>query len=276
MLMGVIHKPHIEMYRSQSTLFATPAFRGLMTRNRYCLILKFLHFSNNDCKSSEDYDRLFKIRDVYDLITSIFSTAYIPGREVCIDEGMVRWFGRGFHTYLPSKRAKYGTKAYKLREDSGYTYHFQLYTGQSSNLQCLVFDMMEGLLNEGRDLYMDNYYNSPNLVKMLYDQQTHVVGTLRMNRQGVPKELTKLKLKSGEVRYRTADPITILVWHDKRYVNVITTLHDASTQVVPGKTHRTTGEPLCKPTAVLDNNKHMGSLTSQTRWFSSVVQCAKL
>jgi len=56
-------------------------------------------------KSSEDYDRLFKIRDFYDLITSIFSTAYIPGREVCIDEGMVRWFGRGFRTYLPSKRS---------------------------------------------------------------------------------------------------------------------------------------------------------------------------
>jgi len=48
---------------------------------------------------------------------------------------------------------------------------------------------------------MDNDYNSPNLAKMLYDQQTHVVGTLQMNRQGVPKELTKLKLKSGEVGY---------------------------------------------------------------------------
>jgi len=48
MLMGVVHNPNIEMYRSQSTLFATPAFRGLMTRNRYCLILKFLRFSNSD------------------------------------------------------------------------------------------------------------------------------------------------------------------------------------------------------------------------------------
>jgi len=96
-------------------------------------------------KSREDYDRLFKICDVYDLITSIFSTAYIPGR----DKGMVRWFGCGFRTYLPRKRAKYGKTAYKLCDDSGYTYRFQLYTGQSSNLQCLLLDITEGLLNDG-------------------------------------------------------------------------------------------------------------------------------
>jgi len=35
---------------------------------------------------------------------------------------MIRWFGRGFRTYLPSKRAKYGMKAYKVCVGSGYTY----------------------------------------------------------------------------------------------------------------------------------------------------------
>lgn len=95
MLMGVIYKPSIEMYWSKSTLLATPGIASLMPRNRYCLILQFLHFNNNDSmpdKDSVDYDRLGKIRQVYDTITSAFTTAYIPGREVCIDEGMIRWF----------------------------------------------------------------------------------------------------------------------------------------------------------------------------------------
>jgi len=102
----------------KSSLFATPAFGNLLKRNRYCLILKFLHFSNND-KSNDDYDWLFKIREVYDLLATAFATAYTPGRAVCIDDSMIYWFGRGFRTYLPSKRAKYGMKAYKLCEDSG-------------------------------------------------------------------------------------------------------------------------------------------------------------
>jgi len=273
MLMGVVHKPTIDMYWTKSSLFATPVFGNLLCRNRYCLILKFLHFSNNDDmpdKNDADYDRLFKVREVYDILTSGFATAYTPGRDVCIDEGMIRWFGRGFRTYLPSKRAKYGMKAYKLCEDSGYTHRFELYTGQArasadsheySTLEHLVLDLMSGLLNQGRVLYMDNYYNSPALAKLLYEQKTHVVGTLRMNRKGVPKDLAKLKLKPGDIQFRTCDPMTVLVWHDKRNVNMISTLHDASIQVHPGgKVNRQTGQPVSKPVAVLDYNKHMGSV----------------
>jgi len=95
----------------------------------------------------------------------------------------------------------------------------------------------------------------------LYNRKTHVVGTLRMNRKGVPKDLTKLKLKPGGVCFRTCDPITIIVWHDKRDVNVITTLHDASMSVAPGdKVDRQTGLPKMKPAAVVAYNHHMGSV----------------
>ena len=268
MLMGVVKKSNLEQYWTNADLFATPAFSSLMPRNRYCMILKFLHFSNNDNslnKDDQNYDRLFKVREVYNLITGSFTNAYTPGRCVAIDEGMVRWFGRGFRTYLPSKRAKYGMKAYKLCEDNGYTYKFRLYTGKAAddepnNLPDLVMILMSSLLDEGRVLYMDNYYNSPDLAKMLYERKTHSVGTLRMTCKGVPDELKKLKLKRGEVAFRTCDPITILVWHDKRDVKMITTLHDASVVDVPGKVNRMTGEQVRKPTAIIDYNKHTGSV----------------
>lgn len=261
--------PNLDLYWTKSTLFATPAFGTLMPKNRYYLILKFLHFRNNDTMPKSDSVEHEKIREVYDLMTSAFSTAYTPGREVCIDEGMIHWFGCGFRTYIPSKRAKYGMKAYKLCEDSGYTYRFQLYIGQSrvtvddknfSILERLIMELKDGLLYEGRVLYMDNFYNSPKLAKMLYDQKTHVVGTLRINHLNIPKDLTKLKLKPGEVQYRTCYPITVLVWHDKRDVNITTTLHDASMDVVPGKTNRQTGQPISKPKAIIDYNHHMGSV----------------
>ena len=63
-----------------------------------------------------------------------FSTAYTSGKEVCSAEEMIPWFCRGFRTYLPSKRAKYGMNATKLCKDSGNTFGYV----QSNYNTCLA------------------------------------------------------------------------------------------------------------------------------------------
>lgn len=112
-------------------------------------------------------------------------------------------------SHLPaSKCAKYGMKAYKLWEASGYTFRFKLYTGQSwvstdsqelGTLDSLVMDLMTGLPNQGQVLYMDNC----GVARMLYQQQMHVVRTLWINRKDVPKDLAKLELQPGDVKSST-------------------------------------------------------------------------
>jgi len=78
LLMGIIKKPNIEFYWSETEIFLTPAFSKLMTRNRFCLLLKFLHFANNDDKSTDrDDDKLYKILKVYDSITPRRSSRYM-------------------------------------------------------------------------------------------------------------------------------------------------------------------------------------------------------
>jgi len=52
--------------------------------------------------------------------------------------------------------------------------------------------------------------------------------------------------------------MAVLVWCDKRNVNVITTSHDSSLMPVPGKSDKITGQPLQKPTAIQDYNQYMG------------------
>lgn len=42
-LMGIIHKPNVNSYWSMDELFATPSFSQIMSRDRFKLILKFLH-----------------------------------------------------------------------------------------------------------------------------------------------------------------------------------------------------------------------------------------
>jgi len=87
---------------SESDLFETPSFAKLITRTRFCLLLKFVHFSDNNSPPT-----------------------------VKVDD--------------------------------------KLYIGKSeySNVQHLVMHLMDGLLNHGHLLYMDNFYNSPELTMQL-------------------------------------------------------------------------------------------------------------
>lgn len=57
---------------------------------------------------------------------------------------------------------------------------------------------MEGLLREARILYIDNFYSSAALARILLEKSTYVCGTLRSNRKENSKIVTDKKLKKGE------------------------------------------------------------------------------
>ena len=63
--MGIIYKPQTHMYWSTKELYSTPVFSELMTRNRFDIIMTFLHFNDNnnpECDpASEDRDWLYKV-----------------------------------------------------------------------------------------------------------------------------------------------------------------------------------------------------------------------
>jgi len=71
-----------------------------MPRNRYCQILRFLHFQNNEIVSDHP---LRKIKTVINYLKTKFSSIYAPGEKLCIDESLVLWKGRlAFKQYLPT------------------------------------------------------------------------------------------------------------------------------------------------------------------------------
>lgn len=59
MLMGINGRPCIGNFWSTNKLLAAPIFPSVMSRNRYQLIHKFLHFSDNS--QSDSRDRLHKV-----------------------------------------------------------------------------------------------------------------------------------------------------------------------------------------------------------------------
>lgn len=113
----------------------------------------------------------------------------------------------------------------------------------------VVFELMENCLDKGATLYTDNWYTSIELAEKLLARNTHLVGTLRKNRKGIPKEVLIAKLKKGEIIGMQKNGIAIFKWMDKRDVLMLTTKHQANLVEVPGRVEGKT-----KPEAVLDYN----------------------
>ena len=94
-----------------------------MSRNRFQLIQRYLHFNNNNAAGTNE-DRFYKIRTILDIVVNSFRSNYIPDREISLDEGMLGWQGRlRFRVYNPSKISKYGILVRMVCESStGYVF----------------------------------------------------------------------------------------------------------------------------------------------------------
>ena len=55
-LMGAVHKPRFAMYWSTDSLISTPIFSQIMSRDRFIILLRFLHFADNKNTNLADSD----------------------------------------------------------------------------------------------------------------------------------------------------------------------------------------------------------------------------
>ncbi|XP_048251460.1 uncharacterized protein LOC125379251 [Haliotis rufescens] len=98
--MGVIKKPTIASYWNEGDknwLVSTPSFRGIMPRNRFQVIMRFLHCNDISVavpRGQPDHDPLHKIRPVLDLVKGSFANSHGLTQSVYVDERMVGSKGR--------------------------------------------------------------------------------------------------------------------------------------------------------------------------------------
>lgn len=97
------------------------------------MIMRFLHYNNTKCPPYNDpsHDKLFKIQPLLNFFSEKFPQLFIPNQNISVDELLVHFTGRlGFKQFIPSKRARYGVKLYKLCDrETGYIYAFRVYEG---------------------------------------------------------------------------------------------------------------------------------------------------
>ena len=158
---------------------------------------------------------------------------------------------------------------------------------QLSNLDlahatAVIFEMMAPYLDQGATLFADNYYISVDLADRLLQRRTHLVGTLRINRRGLPVALKdKIERKGDMIALENSRGIVVMKWRDKRDVLMISTRHGLQFQET-GKKDRANKE-IQKPEMIIAYNKaksgidvsdqlssYNTSLKKTIRWYHKV------
>ncbi|GBM53833.1 PiggyBac transposable element-derived protein 4 [Araneus ventricosus] len=129
-LQGIVQKPLQKWYWSQRPLLSTPYLKQLMSEKRFSIIMKFLHFTNNETIDLETHPQpgLRKVYEVYDAINRKFKSSYVPERDVSVDESLLLYKGRlGCKQYLPKKRARFGIKYYPTVRNQQKKYYLKIF-----------------------------------------------------------------------------------------------------------------------------------------------------
>jgi len=279
MLQSIVVKPQEQLYWSKNPIISTPFFSKLISRRRFLLLKKYLHFANNEEFNPDTHPnpKLNKIWPIFTYLNKKFQEAYTPQRDVTIDESLMLYKGRlGWIQYIPKKRARFGIKSYMLCEaKSGYIWSIIIYTGKHfltgdeyKDLPMsaqVVMMLMEPLLDKGYCLTTDNFYTSPILADLLISHNTDIYGTMKPTRKGVPKQLQlPKKVKKGYITSYRKGKVMVMRWKDKRDVYFLSTLHNSQTIEIQKR-----NETIKRPILVHDYNFTMGGVDKVDQHFSS-------
>lgn len=284
-LMAQTKKNVIHDYWTNDKLLTTPIFKQIMSRDRYLLLLRMLHFADNNTEPDPE-DKIWKIRKIVNHLQTKFSDNFYPYQNICIDESLLLFKGRVFFKqYIPSKRHRFGVKFFVACDcQTGYVLNFIVYTGAYTELMNVdqelasaigspgkvVLTLLNRYLERGHSLFVDNWYTSSSLFSYLHHRKTNACGTIRKNRKHMPN--LDSKLQKGESEYRSTDTLLALKWQDKREVRMLTTLHDSS-MAGTGKLDKD-GVEKVKPKCIISYNANMGGVDRSDMMLSSV-ECVR-
>ncbi|XP_014483478.1 PREDICTED: piggyBac transposable element-derived protein 4-like isoform X2 [Dinoponera quadriceps] len=252
----------LKEYWSTDNFLRNDIFRTIMTRDRYFLLLRMIHFLH---KPGRIGDRLTKIINIIDMLRKSFNAAFQPYQKLCIDDSLFLYKDRlSFKQYIPSERNRFGLKSFILCDcKTGYVQDIIVYAGSSTipdseikeigKSGAIVLALLKPYLGKGHTLYVDSFYSSPALFNLLYSKCTNACGTVRKRRRGMPR--IDDQLKKGEVSFRSSKNLLALKWIDKEEVYIISTMHTADFTTISrygGK------QILQKPVCVADYSNSMG------------------
>jgi len=101
-------------YWSKLDQVYTPFYDTMMISDRYLHIVRYLHFTDDrkELVGQKKFDRLWKIRDLFEILNDIFSRFYNPSENLAIDEVIVTFKGRVIFKKYIRKNARVSAPKY--------------------------------------------------------------------------------------------------------------------------------------------------------------------
>ena len=114
---------------------------------------------------------------------------------------------------------------------NGFVCDLEVYTGKQRNGNPeqglghrVVRNLTRPLVGKNHHVFVDNFFNSLALAEdLLRDKKIYICGTVRGNRQGIPRAIAPKtqrvkRLRRGESLFLRKENIGITVWKDKKPV----------------------------------------------------------
>ena len=105
-------------------------------------------------------------------------------------------------------------------------------------------------------LFVDNYYTSIDLCKLMLEKKIYVTGTVRSNRRGLPLEIKQVLKRKNEFIASRCGQLLAINWVDRKQVRMLSTHGSAKSVVLK---HRS-GEDNVIPHIVSEYNNGMGGV----------------
>ena len=115
-LQGIAKKPGINHYWSKRYLTNTPFFSKIMSHRRFCLLQRYLHFSDNAAFDPQNHEwpKLVKIWPVLKHLNKKFSEMVTLEQNVTINESLMFFKGLQWKQSILLKRARFEVKCFIL------------------------------------------------------------------------------------------------------------------------------------------------------------------
>ena len=258
---GIVVLPDLHMYWQDD--YRDSYIVQLMTRDRFHLLHRNFHISK-PARRAQRQTVVEKTAPFYHQCQRLFKAYYQPGREMALDETMIRFQGRSsWITVIKGKPVPVGYKLYTVASD-GYLLDFRIYRGKGGYdspqnvLHHVVVDLVQHWQGANRWLFFDNLYTSPDLCDELLQMGIRSCGTCRPNRAGLPADLKteRQRLGKGEFVCWQRGQLGCVLWNDARPTAFLCTHRRVdSVTHIPASDHMPATRRL---SVAMDYNKNKG------------------
>lgn len=283
--MGFVRCTSMNDYWRGGDLYSLTFPRQVMSGLKWFKILQALRLSSAEDDAVNDarrgtpaFDRLGRLKPVYQDIREVCRRNYHPGQEISIKERVAASNSRGsVKQFVKNKSVRPGFRLFVLVDSSnGYTWDFFVSQGKTEGASDkglgynTVMKLMDtNVLGTGYKLFVDTFYTSPTLFRDLLKQRIWACGTIRTNAAGLPKtSVNALDTESprGSIRWIRTGSLVFLQWRGTRDVFLCSTIHKAhEEETIREKTSDNSGNwtvtDVSVPPAIKDYNRYVSSIS---------------